>query len=516
MDIVNNNNSDNGSSTPHPLKQEDPSQTGGDYFSITEQPQDATRVVIEHKPPTVSALAAYGTTPESSRVWPFEGLVEILLLDLSDPAWETRHGAATGLREVFRLHGAGAGRALSLTKAENDRKNAEYLEDIVLRCCCVFLLDRFGDYVSDQVVAPIRESVAQLLGAVVLPMPSSDVVNVFRLLRRLVLQTEFIECGAVWEICHGGMLGLKYLVAVREDVFFSVGEVLDGVVECVLHGLADHDDDVRAVAAATLVPVAEQFIALRPSAVESLIDTLWSSLEDLRDDLSASTGSVMDLLAKLFSIPNVLEQITKAANHDEEKSFAVLIPRLFPFLRHTIRTVRLAVLRTLRTLLSIKQERGTSWISARAMRLIFQNVLFEQADQVRDLSLQVWTELLSSISANELQSMFHESLHPVASLLFTPIGTSRNNVAMESAFIIRPSGQAWAPANVRTEKTAGKRGRKKDVEDWSAAQNKPHNLDGPVIRGDVDLMGEDVMIKSRISGAKAFGQLMACWPEQVS
>jgi len=508
----------NGSSTPHPIKQED-SQTMSDCFSITEQPQDANRVVIEHKVPSVSALAAYTSNSESARVWPFEGLVEILLLDLSDPAWETRHGAAIGLREVFRLHGGGAGRIMGLTKAENDRKNAQYLEDIALRCCCVFLLDRFGDYVSDQVVAPIRESVAQLLGAVVVPMLTSDVVNVFRLLRRLVLQTEFVECGPVWEICHGGMLGLKYLVAVREDVFFSIDEVLDGVIECVLTGLADHDDDVRAVAAATLVPVADQFIVLRPNAVQSLIDTLWSSLEDLRDDLSASTGSVMDLLAKLFSIPNVLESITKAAFHDEEKSFAVLIPRLFPFLRHTIRTVRLAVLRALRTFLSIKQDQGTSWISARAMRLIFQNVLFEQVDEVRELSLQVWNDLLASVSPTELQAMLQDSVHPIASLLFTPIGTSRNNIAMESSFIIRPSGQVWAPAITRAEKpAAGKRAKKKDVvEDWSAAaQNKPHNLDGPVIRGEVDLVGEDVMIKSRISGATAFGRLMASWPEEVS
>ena len=40
-------------------------------------------------------------------------------------------------------------------------------------------------------------------------------------------------------------------------------------------------------------------------------------------------------------------------------------------------------------------------------------------------------------------------------------------------------------------------------------------MDGPVIRGDVDLVGEDVMIRSRISAAKAFGRLMAAWPESV-
>ena len=402
-----------------------------------------------------------------------------------------------------------------MDKAENDKRNVEYLEDISLRCVCVFLLDRFGDYVSDQVVAPIRESVAQLLGAALVHMRSETVVQVFRLLKRLVLQSDFEELGPIWEVCHGGMLGIKYLVAVREDVFLTNTEVLDGIVECVLHGLANHDDDVRAVAAATLVPVAAQFISLRPSSVENLIDTLWSSLEELRDDLSASTGSVMDLLAKLFSFPNVLDMITQSATHDEEKSFGVLIPRLFPFLRHTIRTVRIAVLRALRTFLGIKQQKGTTWISARAMRLIFQNVLFEQVEEIRELSLLVWTDLISSVPPTELQSMYGQSLPQTSSLLFTPIGTSRANIPMDSNLIIRPSGQTWAPSVIKGEKPSSKKSKRKEQDDWAALQNKPHNLDGPVIRGDVDLVGEDVLIRSRINSAIAFGRLMAIWPQNV-
>lgn len=473
-------------------------------------------MVIEHKLPTVSALVAFGSSPEASRVWPFEGLVEILILDLSDPAWETRHGAAIGLREIFRFHGAGAGRLMGLDKAANDKINAAYLEDISLRCVCVFLLDRFGDYVSDQVVAPIRESVAQLLGAALVHMSHESVLRVFQLLQRLVLQSDFGDCGPVWEICHGGMLGIKYFVAVREDIFLSDQRVLDGVIECVLHGLANHDDDVRAVAAATLVPVADQFIALRPSSVQNLIDTLWESLEDLRDDLSASTGSVMDLLSKLFSIPGVLDMITESAENDEDKSFGILIPRLFPFLRHTIRTVRAAVLRALRTFLGIKSQKGTTWISERAMRLIFQNVLFEQVEDIRELSLSVWTDLLASVPPVELQKIYQPSLHATASLLFTPIGTSRCNIAMESNLIIRPSGQTWAPLSTKPEKAQARKSKKKEIEDLIPSQHKPHNLDGPAIRGDIDLVGESVMIRSRISAAKAFGRLMARWPENVS
>lgn len=39
-----------------------------------------------------------------------------------------------------------------------------WLEDIALRLVCVLTLDRFGDFVCDQVVAPVRETGAQALG----------------------------------------------------------------------------------------------------------------------------------------------------------------------------------------------------------------------------------------------------------------------------------------------------------------------------------------------------------------
>ena len=37
-------------------------------------------------------------------------LCEFLTVDLFDPQWEIRHGAAMGLRELIRVHGDGAGR----------------------------------------------------------------------------------------------------------------------------------------------------------------------------------------------------------------------------------------------------------------------------------------------------------------------------------------------------------------------------------------------------------------------
>jgi len=50
--------------------------------------------------------------------WPFENFCDQLCQDLFSPSWEVRHGAATALREVVRVHGRGAGKAADHTKTE--------------------------------------------------------------------------------------------------------------------------------------------------------------------------------------------------------------------------------------------------------------------------------------------------------------------------------------------------------------------------------------------------------------
>ena len=167
-----------------------------------------------------------------------------------------------------------------------------------------------------KVVAPIRETTSQTLGALLLHVSPPIVHSIYKVLYRLVIQNDLDLKDPVWAICHGGMLGLKYLVAVRTDMLVNHPGLLDGVVRAVMKGLGDFDDDVRAVSAATLIPIASEFITLRPEAVDGLVDVVWDCLTHLKDDLSASTGSVMDLLAKLCSFPQVLETMRRKASSD--------------------------------------------------------------------------------------------------------------------------------------------------------------------------------------------------------
>lgn len=62
--------------------------------------------------------------------------------------------------------------------------------------------------------------------------------------------------------------------------------------------LGDKDDDVRAVAASCLLPVAGHLVEQLPESLDRVLLVLWSCLSDMKDDLSSSVGAVMELLGE--------------------------------------------------------------------------------------------------------------------------------------------------------------------------------------------------------------------------
>jgi TATA-binding protein-associated factor len=519
-------------STPHAVKtevkQEDDESNGTDYFSLERSGEDDnSKIVSEFKGPVVPEKPSIQTEAEEEGLeWPYERLCEFLTVDLFDHNWEIRHGAAMGLREVIRVHGKGAGRLHGKSRKQNDILNRKWLDDLACRLLCVFMLDRFGDYISDNVVAPIRETVGQTLGALLSHLPAQSVNAVYRILHRMIMQNDLDLKQPVWEVCHGGMIGLKYLVAVRDDLMMKDSQLMDGVIEAVMKGLGDYDDDVRAVSAATLVPIAEEFVTLRPGTLYNMINIVWECLSNLQDDLSASTGAVMDLLAKLCTFPQVLDAMKANAASNPDQSFGMLVPRLYPFLRHTITTVRSAVLRALLTFLKLEGEGTDAWVDGKALRLIFQNLLVERNEPVLKLSLQVWTglvEVLSSRGADVFATELLPHIQPMVALTMHPVGVPRYPIPMNPSLFIRPSGVPYtsgpsqAPRKspgVTTESAPAKRGRKPGKKE--EAPQLSHNVDGHMLAGDVDLVGADVLLRSKIYSAKALGQSMKYWPGSES
>uniref|UniRef100_A0A8C3PD79 B-TFIID TATA-box binding protein associated factor 1 n=1 Tax=Chrysemys picta bellii TaxID=8478 RepID=A0A8C3PD79_CHRPI len=301
-----------------------------------EKRRKVANVVINQ--PATDSKVLVDNAPEEANEWPLESFCEEVCNDLFNPSWEVRHGAGTALREILKAHGKSGGKMGDSTVEEMAQQHQEWLEDLVIRLLCVFALDRFGDFVSDEVVAPVRETCAQTLGVVLKHMNETGVHKTVDILLKLLTQDQ-------WEVRHGGLLGIKYALAVRQDM---INTLLPKVLPAIIEGLQDLDDDVRAVAAASLVPVVESLVHLQSQKVPFILNTLWDALLEL-DDLTASTNSIMILLSSLLTYP----QVQKCSI---QQSLTVLVPRVWPFLHHTISSVRKAALETLFTLLSTQDQ----------------------------------------------------------------------------------------------------------------------------------------------------------------
>ncbi|XP_050815237.1 TATA-binding protein-associated factor 172 isoform X3 [Gopherus flavomarginatus] len=346
-----------------------------------EKRRKVANVVINQ--PATDSKVLVDNAPEEANEWPLESFCEEVCNDLFNPSWEVRHGAGTALREILKAHGKSGGKMGDSTVEEMAQQHQEWLEDLVIRLLCVFALDRFGDFVSDEVVAPVRETCAQTLGVVLKHMNETGVHKTVDILLKLLTQDQ-------WEVRHGGLLGIKYALAVRQDM---INTLLPEVLPAIIEGLQDLDDDVRAVAAASLVPVVESLVHLQSQKVPFILNTLWDALLEL-DDLTASTNSIMILLSSLLTYP----QVQKCSI---QQSLTILVPRVWPFLHHTISSVRKAALETLFTLLSTQDQSSSAWLTPilqDMLRHIFQFCILESSQDILDLIHKVWLELLNKAS----------------------------------------------------------------------------------------------------------------------
>ena len=395
----------------------------------------------------------------------------------------------------------------------NDELHNIWLEDVSIRLLCVFALDRFADFVSDQVVCPVRETCSQTLGVVLQYMIPASVKKVHENLLNLINQNDKAFGGrSIWEVRHAGLLGLKYTVAVRKDL---VDILVDGTTGAVILGLRDHDDDVRAVSAATLLPITAEFVSMSSSErIKDVITTLWDCLVDLKDDLTASTGAVMDLIAKMFEQPGVMDIVRAGC------SLGDLVPRLHPFFRHTITGVRMAVLNTLLTFLDC----GTSaeWVDERVYRLVFQNLIVEEKPEIIAKTLSVWkcltiggkvdSQYVLQGTQNWLGSWFEITMTPIGQ----PLDIATYFYKPPGAF-----GSGGASATSISEKSKKANSKKSGstisgeaIRSGTNGEEAGHNLDAGMIAQDFSLITTNQVMRCRIACTTALGMVMSTWPDE--
>jgi TATA-binding protein-associated factor len=456
--------------------------------SVTSQPQDANKVVVE------SSVVDVG--PIDPNEWQLAALCDDLTGDIFDTSWEVRHGAAMGLRDLLRHHAAAAGKWANTSLQQQVDDNLLWLEDCTIRILCVLALDRFGDYVSDPVVAPVRETCAQALGVVLRGLTHESLRHVTRVLHDMQSIPE-------WEVRHGGMLGLKYLVVVRKESIIQ--DHLKDVLPLMRAAIESEDDDVRSVGAEALQPLAHHLVT-NPECFawfgKPLLALLWTTLQHL-DDLTASTSAVMALMAEMAQ--HLPSHAAGEIGGGSSEDLGVLMSKLYPFFRHNMTSVRRSVLKIAINLATLCEKAAQVSSSSNLLKAslgqtlhrVFLNVILEQRADILATSHGLWDQLLRVAAGEELANA-------VAS-----------NIKLWLQAVATPPGQALDPKVLGTTTVKSKT---REAAERKRAQALASAKGSSVIEGkteadaDVDesLTNLDDMsasVKMRLSGVRAMGAL---------
>ncbi|RXH83789.1 hypothetical protein DVH24_009224 [Malus domestica] len=334
---------------------------------------------------------------------------------------------------------------------------------------------------------------------------------------------------------------------------------LDRVLPACKAGLEDPDDDVRAVAADALIPTSAAIVALKGETLHSIVMLLWDILLDL-DDLSPSTSSVMNLLAEIYSqedmIPWIFEDLTSKEfdlnefssiddtgegliSHDNPFMLSTLAPRLWPFMRHSITSVRYSAIRTLTTITnneklirssktlpipidhnerlleagykgSISESSSTSFwpsfILGDTLRIVFQNLLLESNDEILKLSERVW-RLLVQCPLGDLEIAARLYMSSWIELATTSYGSALDSTKMFWPVALPRKSHFKAAAKMRAVKLENESCRNIGLE--SSKGSIPEEKGGDASTNNVQIVvGADVEMSvthTRVVTAAALG-----------
>jgi SNF2 family DNA or RNA helicase len=209
-------------------------------------------------------------------------LVCILADSLLSPDWETRHGAAVATRDMLSV------------RAFREWLPMEEREDIASRMYVLLAMDRFRDYASDQVVAPVPETVSMALGSVAVGLDAETAAQLESHLLELIRYKE------EWQARHGGLLGMRYLLAVRADLR---AKRLPETLPVLLDVLKSDDDDVIAAACEVIILIAEEIhrldIERSANHLTEILGACWDNLGSF-DELSACVTALVRCIEALL------------------------------------------------------------------------------------------------------------------------------------------------------------------------------------------------------------------------
>lgn len=168
-----------------------------------------------------------------------------------------------------------------------------------------------------------------------------------------------------------------------------------------------------------------------------------------------------------------------------------LAPMLFPFFRHTIPNVRLAVVKTLHSFMTVPSL-SRDWITGEFLRLLFQNLIVEERMDIRAATLETWQIALSILSSTHgwMESLLTtQVLLEWYAVLMTPLG-----MPLDITTFFDPLLNANANGHA-TER---------------------HNVDRNMIAQDLSLISVEIVLCARIAAGTALANVITFWPSPVS
>ena len=162
-----------------------------------------------------------------------------------------------------------------------------------------------------------------------------------------------------------------------------------------------------------------------------------------------------------------------ATDLTSSKSRHSRISRIYPYIRHTIPTVRLAVAKALRTFATVEIDR-MDWMYDKFFSLLYQNLVLEERPDVRAVTFDAFIAAVNEVEQNGgLDGTVGCNLEDWYEIAMTPIGLPLDN----NLFVRVGKGSSG------------------------------YNVDKPMLAGDVSLVPIEKMLETRISAAKALAFL---------
>ncbi|VDP03636.1 unnamed protein product [Soboliphyme baturini] len=281
-----------------------------------------------------------------------------LCRELYDPKWTKRHGVVLGIKECVTC---------ALCSKKTFLKNDMFL---LKHLFCMLALDRFHDFVGNHVVAPIRETAAQVI--CILNNVSPVTIQLF--VRSVVLQFLSSPC---WECRHDALLIVKYIFASDHARSVYSEQLLQAVMSC----LNDGNDDIVISAADALSPVVEPFINSMPSLAEFLTSKCWQMLPKfLSNTVDVSAKGLLQIL-----LHSNLETVD-----------CKLLITLFRLIDHDIAEIRHLFLKLILKVVSsgvLPSPLSDAFLVALMPALFTRNMVETEPDICRDIDA-LWTILV--------------------------------------------------------------------------------------------------------------------------